>query len=225
MAISLYLNLSLKFNGLKALKWHTNNIQKKTMSFGKKKSISSFSVPSEDDVDELKKYTIKEFFPDDPMSKNFGLDTAENGGWFLPKVLEMTFVELVDDPVTKYKHSPGCIVAKSTTTGNIVGARLGTVVCRNDPVKNERIDWVANLPLWFPVPHYLTFASNVGPLFEKLRFGPPYMFEDLENANTIYRCLMLSVGREARGKGLGTELMKRSYELAKQVSLSLLTII
>ena len=125
------------------------------------------------------------------------------------------------DPVTKYKHSPGCIVAKSTISGNIVGARLGTVVSRNDPVKNERFDWMANLPLCLPVPHCLTFSSNLGPLFEKLRFGPQYMFEDLENANTIYKCLILSVGREARGKGLGTELMKRSYELAKQVSLNL----
>lgn len=123
------------------------------------------------------------------------------------------------DPVLKYKHSPGCIIAKSTITGNIVGARLGKIVHRNDPVKNERFDWMANLPLCFPIPHCLTFSSNLGPLFERLRFGHQYMFQDLESANRIYQCLILSVGREARGKGLGTELMKRSYEIAKQVCL------
>ena len=96
---------------------------------------------------------------------------------------------------------------------------MGKIVSRKDPVKNERFDWMANLPLCLPIPHCLTFSSNLGPLFEKLRFGHEYMFQDLENANMIYLCLLLSVGREARGKGLGTELMKRSYELAKQVQI------
>ena len=128
------------------------------------------------------------------------------------------------DPVTKYKHAPGCIIAKSTLSGNIVGARMGKIVSRKDPIRNERFDWMAKLPLCLPIPHALTFSSNLGPLFEKLRFGHEYMFQDLENANMIYKCLILSVGREARGKGLGTELMKRSYIIAKEVS-SLLSLV
>ena len=129
--------------------------------------------------------------------------------------------------MTKYKHAPGCIIAKSTLSGNIVGARMGKIVSRKDPIRNERFDWMAKLPLCLPIPHALTFSSNLGPLFEKLRFGHEYMFQDLENANMIYKCLILSVGREARGKGLGTELMKRSYIIAKEVSslLSLLSTI
>ena len=47
------------------------------------------------------------------------------------------------------------------------------------------------------------------------------MFQDLEDANMIYLAILLSVGREARGKGLGTELMRRGYEIAKQVSYDL----
>ena len=45
------------------------------------------------------------------------------------------------------------------------------------------------------------------------------MFQDLDNANKIYLGVLISVGRAARGKGLGTELMKRGYELAKGVSI------
>ena len=41
---------------------------------------------------------------------------------------------------------------------------------------------------------------------------------DLEDANTVYMCMILSVGEEARGKGLGTELIKRGYEVAKKVT-------
>ena len=44
------------------------------------------------------------------------------------------------------------------------------------------------------------------------------MFQDLPNANFIYYCTLLSVGSEAQGKGIGTELFRRGYELAKQVS-------
>ena len=95
---------------------------------------------------------------------------------------------------------------------------MGRIVSRKDKIKNERFDWVANLPMCLNVPHYLTYFSNIGPLFEKVRFGHQYMFEDLDNANMIYLAILLSVGREARGKGLGTELIRRGYEIAKGVS-------
>ena len=47
---------------------------------------------------------------------------------------------------------------------------------------------------------------------------------DLEDANTVYMCMILSVGEEARGKGLGTELIKRGYEVAEKVSNFFLTV-
>ena len=118
----------------------------------------------------------------------------------------------------KHIHSPGCIIARNSMTGKIIGCRMGRIVSRTDKIKNERFDWVANLPMCFNVPHYLTFFSNTGPLFEKLRYGHQYMFKDLESANIIYLAILLSVGRAARGKGLGTELMRRGYEIAKGVS-------
>ena len=52
---------------------------------------------------------------------------------------------------------------------------------------------------------------------EELRFGNQYVFQDLDDANMVYMAILLSVGREARGKGLGTELMKRGYQVAKKV--------
>ena len=64
----------------------------------------------------------------------------------------------------------------------------------------------------------MVYFSNLGPSLETLRFGHQYMFQDLEDANMIYLAMLLSVGSEARGKGLGTELMRRGYEIAKKVS-------
>ena len=103
-------------------------------------------------------------------------------------------------------------------TGNIVGVRCGKIISRKDKVKNKRFDWAAKLPKCLNVPHPWVFFSNTGPLFEKLRFGHEYMFQDLEDANMIYLCILLSVGSEAREKGLGTELFRRGYQIAKEVS-------
>ena len=64
----------------------------------------------------------------------------------------------------------------------------------------------------------MVYFSNLGPSMESLRFGHQYMFQDLEDANMIYLAQLLSVGSEARGKGLGTELMRRGYEIAKEVN-------
>ena len=120
--------------------------------------------------------------------------------------------------VKKIRHSPGCVIARSTETGNIVGARIGKIVSKDDPVENERIDWAANLPKFVSIPYVLVFWGNLGPVMEELGFGPAYMFKQLPDAKMIYYCGLLSVSSEAQGKGLGTELFRRGYELAKQVS-------
>ena len=126
---------------------------------------------------------------------------------------------MLQDPVTKFAHAPGCIIARSTVTGNLVGLRLGKIVARKDKVqKDPRFDWMAKLPKFLNLPHMLVYFSNLGPAMEKLRFGHEYMFQDLEDANMIYLAILLSVGSEARGNGIGTELMKRGYQIAKEVS-------
>ena len=197
-----------------------------------------FSIPTAEDVPELKKYLIKEFFTSEPLCKNM----IENGGWFSKKLVvgssasfctgnnffrqfsrknlvisKSSNVFLFLEPVTKVKHSPGCIIARSTVSGNIVGARIGKVISKDDPVQNERVDWMATAPKWLHIPYSMVYWGNIGPLFEKMRFGHSYMFKDLPDAKMIYYCTLLSVGGEAQGKGLGTELFRRGYELAKQV--------
>ena len=84
--------------------------------------------------------------------------------------------------------------------------------------KDPRFDWVAKLPTFLHLPHFMVYFSNLGPHLEYLRFGHQYVFQDLEDANMIYLGMVLSVSSEARGKGLGTELMRRGYKLAKEVN-------
>ena len=42
-----------------------------------------FSIPTAEDVPELKKFLIKEFFTSEPLCKNM----IENGGWFSKKLV------------------------------------------------------------------------------------------------------------------------------------------
>ena len=126
--------------------------------------------------------------------------------------------------MTKIKHGPGCIIARSTESGNIVGARIGKVISKDDPVQNERVDWMAKAPKWLNIPYSMVYWGNLGPIMEKLRFGHAYMFKDLTDAKMIYYCTLLSVGSDAQGKGLGTELFRRGYELAKQVRIYMIFI-
>ena len=79
------------------------------------------------------------------------------------------------EPVKKVRHSPGCVIARSTVTENIVGARIGKIVSKDDPVANERVDFFANLPKFLNIPHSMVYWGNIGPLFEKLGFGHAYM--------------------------------------------------
>ena len=126
----------------------------------------------------------------------------------------------ITDPVKKYLHAPACIIARSTVTGNLIGVRSGSIISRKDKLKKDpRFDWVAKLPKFLNLPHWLVYFSNLGPTMEELRFGNQYVFQDLDDANMVYMAILLSVGREARGKGLGTELMKRGYQVAKKVKL------
>ena len=45
--------------------------------------LMQFSIPTAEDVPELKKYLIKEFFTSEPLCKNM----IENGGWFSKKLV------------------------------------------------------------------------------------------------------------------------------------------
>ena len=51
-----------------------------------------------------------------------------------------------------------------------------------------------------------------------MRFGKEFLFDELEDANMVYYCMILCVGDEARGKGIGTELIRRGYNIAKKVN-------
>ena len=49
-----------------------------------------------------------------------------------------------------------------------------------------------------------------------LNYGKPQAFEELKDADQIYFAANVCVSDKARGCGLGTELVKRGYDIAKK---------
>ena len=125
------------------------------------------------------------------------------------------------DPVAKVTYGPSCIVARSTTSNNIVGVRTGCIMSRKDKLKKEEIGcWSCflRLPKCLRVPPLMLNMINLGVLLEEIRYGHHMAFDELEDAQMIYFCNVVAVGATERGKGLGTELIKRGYDLAKKVT-------
>jgi len=190
---------------------------KQNDEYWEKEKQIKFFIATSDDTKEMIEFIQKEFMPEEPCFKNWGIITDGSGGWLHRKFTEMMDQFLVIEPVTKVLHTPACIIARSTITNNIVGVRIGEIVSRDDTLKKEpTFSWIAKLPTFLKLPHIMTWASNIGTFFENLPYGKQYMFDELEEGKVIYYCMILSVGSEARGKGLGTEMIKRGYSLAKK---------
>ena len=129
--------------------------------------------------------------------------------------------DLLLEPVVDIINGPSCIIARSTETDNIVGIRTGHIVSRADKQKKmPNFAWIARLPKFFRVHPLLVFGANSLIMMNDVHYGAgkDLMFKQCEDAEMIYHCFVLSVGAEAQGKGLGTELIKRGYTLAKKVN-------
>ena len=132
--------------------------------------------------------------------------------------------------MTKVSHGPACIIARSTETNNIVGIRTGQIeskayrdgrgrkCLRILRRKLQDSSWLAKLPKCFRVSPLIVFFANMSKLCKDIHYDEELMFEQCGNVEMVYHCWVLSVGVEAQGKGLGTELIKRGYKLAKKVN-------
>ena len=49
-----------------------------------------------------------------------------------------------------------------------------------------------------------------------MKYGQKYAFSDLKDANKIYFAANVCVSATGRGLGLGSELVRRGYKIAKQ---------
>ena len=119
----------------------------------------------------------------------------------------------------EHTSAPACIVAKSKENGKIIATRFGEIIKKDNQrygISNmdPNMEFLASLPTF--IPKKVRNVGNFSKLQEKLPYGKYLAFEEIKEADTLYFCHLLCVGREARGKGLGLELIKRGHKLAIQ---------
>merc|ERR1712029_1339507 len=127
------------------------------------------------------------------------------------------------------KMTPSCLVARSNETGKIVGSRFGVVKTRVQV--QEESSFIDNLiksamtfltnycPSFVPIPKAIIDGGNLMNLMNSLSYGESNAFEELQ-CDKIYFAHHVCVDPEVRGRGLGSELVRRSHRLAEQAECS-----
>ena len=175
-----------------------------------------FEMAEEKDVPDVIKFLHENFYPDEPVQRN--IKVMEGSGWLDNYLRDLCDKAMATQPITKVEITPACILARSTEDGSIVGVRMGEIVTRKN-VKDEPLPpimWIGNLPSFIPIPKKLIDMTNVIQHFIDLSYSKCKAFEELKDTDMIYFAANVCVSGKARGMRLGTELVKRGYELAKK---------
>jgi N-acetylglutamate synthase-like GNAT family acetyltransferase len=175
-----------------------------------------FSTASESDIPEIIQFIHKYFLPDEPINRN--INTAEGEGWldcYIRNIVDDTFIK---NPILNIEIAPACTIARSTVDNSMLGCRLGEIVSRQNG-KDDSIPpilWIQHLPSFFPIPKKLVDTVNAVQLMRDISYSKTHAFKELTDCDKIYFATKVCVSPKARGCGLGSELVKRGYHIAKQ---------
>ena len=175
-----------------------------------------FSLASEEDIPELIKFLQENFLPEEPIARN--LKTMEGSGMIDRQLRNEMCNGLIKNPLSKVEIAPASIIARSTIDNSISGCRIGQIVSKQK-AKNDYtspVGWLGSLPLFFSVPKKLVGITNTEQLMKDLKYAKVTAFEELKDAKRIYFASNVCVSGKARGLGLGSELIKRGYDIAKK---------
>ena len=175
-----------------------------------------FYFATERDIPELVTFFRDHFFKDEPIMRN--LKILEGKGMIDRYLRNELCKYLVTNPILNNETSPASIVVRSTIDNSILGCRLGEIVERNHE-KDKSILPVSiarNPPLYIPLPKKFIDVINIVKQFSDLKYGKTNAFDDLKDAEKIYFATNVCVSSKGRGLGLGSELVRRGYIIAKE---------
>ena len=156
-------------------------------------------------------FLMTQFVPDEPL---FMATQAYSGDGLAEKILKAD----VRGRFTERPLENGDSLGAFDDNGNLLGIRLGFISDR------QSLPWEANqLYQWMlRLPPFL-FPTKIWKMLQVIKFikdlGYSYIngFDQcVDNNGKIYFCLALGVGREGRGKGLGSQMLRQSIEYAKE---------
>ena len=175
--------------------------------------------PTLEDLDELKDFSYANLYQDEPLTYN--LNIASNNSFFGKKFQKIFWDMTMISPIRSHMKVPSSLLAKDKTTGKIFAMRIGEIKRRTAETmmeisKEPDFRFMGNLPTLIPVPRTFVIAGNIQWIFDQLKYSRKTAFEAFENDESIYFSHNITVAREARGKGLGKELIRRAMRMAEK---------
>lgn len=165
----------------------------------------SFSLIPSSRYSDVVSFCYANFYPDEPMSRSLGI--CQPGG---------TRNFLMDKFFIKDALKDGVSMMATDTRDNIVAVRIGKVVRRSQVQSVSLSDVILKVTSWLlPVlpKEYSQFFLLID-LFNKMNYDVVKAFDKLD-CDVMYEDSLLSTAKESRVKGLGTELVRRSLDIAR----------
>ena len=175
-----------------------------------------FFVASEKDIPDLIAFIQDNFFSYEPIMRNIGV---MEGKGTLDRYLRKEMCKRhVTDLILKSQTTPACIVARSTIDDSILGCRMGEIVNRKQARSKCDQPFTCILPFvsFLPIPLKSNHLMNMKRLFKDLKYSQIDAFRELKDSDKIYFAANVCVSAKSRGLGLGSELVRRGYSIAKQ---------
>jgi len=147
---------------------------------------------------DVTKFVYKHFCPDEPITRSIGLcqPNQEPNIFFDEFVKESIFAGLM----------------ATNNEGKILGVRLGKIVKRGKSPPLKLDEFLNGYPQ-----SAMTYGAwmMLMKIFNEIGYDVNNSFDELKCDN-VYEGKLVVVDREARAKGLGTELVRRSMQLGKE---------
>ena len=163
----------------------------------------TIKIITEDMVEDVMDFIWKNFFPDEPLTRSLELKPG-----------------FLVDTWCKPHIASGSSLAAVDSQGELLGVRLGKILTSSD-WKERFLDtnYVAKKTFlaiaWFT--KACTDANTLILLKDKIGYDV-WKFMDRVKSKKVYEALLICTKKEGRQRGLGTELVAKSLELAKEHS-------
>jgi len=167
-----------------------------------------FSVVPLDRADEAVQFMYDYFLPDEPLFRSLGFNETGN-----TRIMRwMTGYYLKDEGIKN-----GTSIMATNKEGRIIGLRMGKRSTKKQAFEEKRfLDWLSWLFPFFVWEYFFGKLAHLMRLMRDLKYEPHKAYAEL-NCDTIYEGISVVVAKDARVRGLGTELVKRSMDLAEKL--------
>jgi len=165
----------------------------------------TFSVVPEEKGDEVVQFMNDYFIPDEPIFRSLDYNPTTNSkmmNWMASYYMKSEAV------------IPGTSVMATDKDGKIIGLRLGHKSTKDKTISQQNfVEWISWLVPMFVWKFSYGKLAHLMRLMRDIKYAPHKAYDEL-GCEVMYEGISVVVAKEARVRGLGTELVRRSMDLA-----------